>query len=56
MRRVIVDYVNPPIPDRSFDFCATLDGYEPGDPIGYGPTAALAETQLRDQIDERWSA
>ena len=52
MRRVIIEHIYPPIPDRSTDYCAYLDGYEPGELIGYGPTAEIAKADLQDQIDE----
>ena len=43
--------VCPPIPIRSHDWQATLDGYEPGDPIGHGPTEGDAIADLMEQID-----
>lgn len=42
----------PPIPIRAFDWCATFNGYEPGDPIGYGPTEADAIADLWQQACE----
>jgi len=44
--KIVTEYVNPPIPDRSFDWSATLDSYEPGDPIGRGETEAEAIADL----------
>jgi hypothetical protein len=43
--KIIVTYDPPPIGDRNHDWCAKLDGYEPGDCIGWGqqPETALAE-------------
>jgi hypothetical protein len=38
LRKIVTEHVNPPIPDRSFDWSATFDGYEPGDSIGTGRT------------------
>jgi hypothetical protein len=32
---------------------ATLDGYEPSDPIGYGATEAEAIADLQTQIEQR---
>lgn len=52
MRRVVIEHIYPPIPDRSTDYCATLIGYEPGDAIGYGRTAESATADLQDQIYE----
>jgi hypothetical protein len=47
LAQIEVSFVYPPIPVRSFDYCATFKGYEPGDPIGYGPTEAEAIADLR---------
>lgn len=54
-RRVIVvtSEIRPPIPTRSHDWQATLDGYEPGDPIGHGPTEADAVCDLYIEIEAR---
>ena len=49
--KIIVRYDPPPIPTRSHDWVATLDGYEPGDPIGYGHTSAEAIEDLEWQIE-----
>ena len=35
-----------------FDYCATFEGYEPGDPVGYGSTREAAETDLMEQVYE----
>ena len=51
-RKVRAEFVNPPIPDRSFDWVAVYVDYEPGDPQGYGPTAKAAIEALRDQIED----
>lgn len=45
--QIITDYRPAPIPIRSFDWTATFDGYEPGDPIGYGTTEAQAIKSLK---------
>lgn len=50
-RTVHAHRVNPPIPTDRFDWCATLEGYEPGDPIGRGPTKQAAI----DDLLEQWS-
>lgn len=42
----------PPIPDRSFDWCATDDNYEPGCPIGLGATELDAIVDLLDQLED----
>lgn len=55
--RIHTATVYPPIPIRTFDWRATLDGYEPGDPIGEGETeiAAIADllTKLKEIEDEQ---
>lgn len=53
-RKIITDFVYPPIPIREVDWRATLDGYEPGDPMGIGPTEAAAIADLEEQIKEFW--
>ena len=44
--RINIEYVRLPIPDRDFDYCATYEGYEPGNPLGYGATAEEAAEDL----------
>ena len=51
-RKVITSHDRPPIPIRSMDWSATLDGYEPGDPIGTGATELEAITDLFEQIEQ----
>jgi hypothetical protein len=51
-KRIITENVYPPIPDRRWDWSAVRDGYEPGDPIGRGPTENAAIRDLLDQEDE----
>lgn len=42
----------PPIPLRDFDWVAVDDlNYEPGQPVGYGPTEDAAIKDLADQLD-----
>ena len=41
-----------PIPLRQFDWCATAEDYEPGDPIGYGTTHDEAVNDLVEQYLE----
>lgn len=52
MRKIITTHIYPPIPIRSFDWQATLDDYEPGEPIGHGPTEAAAKADLLEQLYE----
>jgi hypothetical protein len=51
--KIRVEFVYPPIPQRQFDWSAALDGYEPGDPLGYGPTKWEAVRDLIDQLEDR---
>lgn len=55
-RPIKVSYVHPPIPTREFDYCATFEGYEPGDPQGWGATPESAKTWLLIEVDEREAA
>jgi len=52
---VITSYDPKPIPTRNHDWSAVLDNYEPGEPIGHGPTEADAVMDLYIQIEERES-
>lgn len=47
-----IEHVLPPIPLRDFDYTAVDDNYEPGCPIGFGPTPASALADLMEQFDE----
>ena len=47
---VVVTPVLPPIPSSAWDYCATLKGYEPGDPQGYGATADEAVADLMEKV------
>jgi len=49
---VVTSYICPPIPFRNYDWCATYDGYEPGDPIGYGRTEQEAILDLLEQRED----
>jgi hypothetical protein len=51
--KVNITFVDPPIPDRNSDYCATFEGYEPGDFIGYGPTPNAAFEALMDAADQQ---
>ena len=44
-----VEAVFPPIPTRQFDYRAYRDGYEPGMPLGEGPTPEYAIADLKEQ-------
>lgn len=42
----------PPIPDRRWDWSAVTNDYEPGGPVGMGPTEIDALRDLLEQIEE----
>lgn len=44
--KIVLEYVHPPIPIRNFDWCATFEGYEPGDAQGFGVTEQEAVDML----------
>ena len=50
--KIHTDHIFPPIPIRDRDWCATVDGYEPGDPIGWGATEQDAIDDLMDQLED----
>lgn len=56
--RIVTDFIYPPIPDRSCDWCAydgdTYDGE--GCPMGLGAAEAEAVADLKTQIAERENA
>lgn len=49
--RIVTEHVKPPIPIRSMDWRATQDGYEPGDPVGYGETEQAAIADLKHKME-----
>ena len=51
-REIITEHVYPPIPDRSNDWSAVRDGYEPGAKIGWGRTERAAIADLLEKEDE----
>ena len=44
-------YDMAPIPIRDWDWVATLDGYQGGDPVGNGETEIEAVADLLEQLD-----
>ena len=49
-RVINTEHVVPPIPSHMFDWTATEEGYEPGDPVGRGCTEAEAIADLQEQL------
>ena len=48
-RKIVTDYWPKPIPLRYFDWAATRDGWDLGEPIGYGATEQAAIDDLKAQ-------
>ena len=51
-----VHFEHPPIPVRSFDYSACVDGTEEDGPYGRGDTTTKALVSLGEQIAERMDA
>lgn len=60
-RKIITSHEYPPIPVRSFDWCAHWDDYEPPDvngegggpgPVGWGATEAEAIADFKASLDD----
>jgi hypothetical protein len=51
MNRIVTTYVNPPIPIRTSDWCACIDGQEECGPYGWGRTEAEAIADLEDNLE-----
>jgi hypothetical protein len=49
---IITERINPPIPVNNFDWTAYRDGYDAGDPVGYGTTERAAIEDLLDKESE----
>ena len=49
---VRVAQINPPIPVRSFDWMAWIDGQEESGPVGYGATKDKALLDLAEQGED----
>ena len=49
---IVTKHECPPIGTNRFDWNATFDGYEPGDPIGFGPDEASAIKNLMEAVDD----
>jgi hypothetical protein len=49
--KIVTRYDQLPIETRSFDWTATMDNYQPGDPVGKGQTERDAIGDLLAQVD-----
>ena len=45
-------YVHPPIPIRTSDWCACIDGQEEDGPYGWGATEADAIADLKEKLED----
>jgi hypothetical protein len=48
---IVTHYDPKPIPTRKFDWCAVFEGYDGGDPIGFGETEEAAVADLKMEVD-----
>lgn len=48
--KIKTTYVNPPVPSRSFDWVAFIDGREEDGPHGWGKTEQEAIADLKDLL------
>jgi hypothetical protein len=51
---IVTFYSPPPIPIRGFDWVATFEDYEGGEPIGYGETEEEARASLLEQAGDEY--
>ncbi len=52
MSRIVTTHVYPPIPVRTSDWCAHLDGQEEDGPYGWGRTRDEAVADLEERLAE----
>ena len=52
-QRIRTSHDYPPIPIRTFDWSAWIDGHEENGPYGQGPTRDIATADLIEQLYER---
>lgn len=51
-KKIKTTHIYPPIPDRSYDWCAYYDGDEELGEYGYGPTESAAIDDLKISYPE----
>lgn len=51
VRKIVTEFIYPPIPDRRWDWAAYRDGWEPGEPFGQGATEQAAIDDLLMEED-----
>ena len=50
-RAISTTLTTPPIPFTDWDWQAVEEGYDEGDPVGYGATEAAAINDVLDQLE-----
>lgn len=50
--KIVTQYVYPPIPNRSTDWMACVDGNDGDGPQGWGRTEAEAIADLKQQLED----
>jgi hypothetical protein len=50
--RIVTTHVNPPIPIRTSDWCACVEGTEEDGPYGWGRTEEEAIADLQEKLDD----
>ena len=50
--KIITEFVYPPIPIRRYDWSAVREGYDEGDPVGWGRTEQEAINELLEMEEE----
>lgn len=51
--KIITEHIYTPTTVRCFDWAATLDDYEPGDPVGRGTTEQEAIDNLKELLGDQ---
>jgi len=52
MNKIVVEYVNPPIPIRVYDWCAWIEGEQETGPWGYGKNEEAAVKDLLECLQD----
>ena len=49
---IVVEYIYPSIPVRTFDYCATYEDHDLESPQGYGATAIEAVRDFLEKVED----
>lgn len=52
--KIVIEYIHPPIPNRSCDWRAWIDGNEEDGPVGWGATKEEALRDLEEEMSESY--